>query len=102
MWTDFWTFLTPLPPNVEQFTIITWTIFQNFQPPPGPPSGPHGLSMTPCIEIWEVCLFYVVHVIDNKLNIRKNIGIVEDSFSIIYSFQIAVQICMVLLAIFRF
>ena len=43
-----------------------------------------------------------VHVIDNKLNIRKYIGIVEDSFSIIYSCQIAVQICMVLLAIFRF
>ena len=44
----FLDFFDPPPPNVDQFTIITWTIFQNFQPPL-PPSGPHGLSMTPLI-----------------------------------------------------
>ena len=30
MWTVFWTFLNPLPPNVDQLTPITWTIFRNF------------------------------------------------------------------------
>ena len=29
-WTVFGTFLTPPPPNVDQFTPITWTLFRNF------------------------------------------------------------------------
>ena len=33
MWMVFGMFLTPLPPNVDQFTLMTWIIFPNFQPP---------------------------------------------------------------------
>ena len=30
----FFGLFDPPPPNVDQFTPITWTIFRNFQPPP--------------------------------------------------------------------
>ena len=34
MWIVFGMFLTPLSPNMDQFTPITWIIFRNFHPLP--------------------------------------------------------------------
>ena len=50
---------------MDQFTPTTWTIFRIFQPPL-PPSGPHGLSMTPHAKQDKLA-----YCLSTKINSRK-------------------------------
>ena len=88
MWTDFWTFLTLPTPTWTNLHLQRGPFFEFFNPPSPPPSGPHGLSMTPYAElvpIVNLVPIYFIYPCVLLKNILKSIQTCDDGMLIFKS-----------------